>query len=86
MTLVVDIVTSRGVQLHEEDIDRIVIRRREAEYDPGSELAICPHHSPLLAQTQACRMRLTRGSNTRSLDVAAGVLEVWNDRVTLVIT
>jgi F0F1-type ATP synthase epsilon subunit len=86
MALTFDIVTAKGLSLHEEGLDRFVIRRREADFDPGSEMAICPHHGPLLMQTQACIARLTRGAHTMPLDVEPGVLEVIDDRVTLVVT
>ena len=86
MPLTLDIVTSKGLAVHEEGLDRVVVRRREAEFVPGSEFAICVRHGPLLMQTQPCARRLTRGGRTESRDVAAGVLEVLDDRVTLVIT
>ena len=37
-------------------------------------------------QTQPCRMRVTRGGQVLERDVEAGVLEVFNDHVTLVLT
>jgi F0F1-type ATP synthase epsilon subunit len=86
MTLSVEVVTRAGLALREGDLDRIVIRRREAAFDPGSEIAICPNHGPLLMQTQACRLRLTRGDSTRVVEVGAGVLEVLGNKVTLVVT
>jgi F0F1-type ATP synthase epsilon subunit len=86
MALTFDVVTAKGLALHEEGLDRVVMRRREVDFDPGSEVGICPHHGPLLMQTQPCAARLTRGAHTRTLKVEAGVLEVLDDRVTLVVT
>jgi F0F1-type ATP synthase epsilon subunit len=86
MALTFEIITGRGVALHEEDLDRIVLRRREPDYDPGSEVAICPRHGPLLMQTQACEVRLTRHGLTRCITADSGVLEVWKDCVTVVVT
>ena len=86
MALTFDIVTAKGVALHEEGLDRVVVRRREADFDPGSEVGICVHHGPLLMQTQACEARLTRGQRTTTLALEPGVLEVLDDRVTLVVT
>jgi F0F1-type ATP synthase epsilon subunit len=86
VALTFDIVTASGLTLHKEGLDRIVLRRREVEFDPGSEVGICLHHGPLLMQTQACTARLTRGERTTSLDVEPGVLEVLDDRVTLIVT
>ena len=86
MALAFDIVDARGLLLHEGSLERIVIRRREEHFDPGSEFAICPHHGPLLMQTQACRVRLTRAGHTREVEVPAGVFEVIDDHATLVVT
>ena len=86
MSLSFEIVTARGVTFREDCLERVVVRRREERFVPGSEIAIYPHHGPLLMQTQACEMRLTREGTTRSMAVDAGVLEIWKDRVTLVIT
>jgi F0F1-type ATP synthase epsilon subunit len=86
MALTLEVVSPRGVVAHEEGLDRVVVRRREAEYDPGSEIAILPHHGPLLMQTQPCSLRLTRAGNTHELKVGAAVLEVVSDHITLVET
>ena len=86
MALVFDIVGARGLLLHEESLERVVIRRREEQFDPGSEFAVCPRHGPLLMQTQACRARLTRAGHTHEVDVPPGVFEVIDDQVTLVVT
>ena len=86
MTLSLQVVGREGLVLRETGIDRIVVRRREAKHDPGSEVAICPRHGLLLMQTQACRMRLTSGREVRHVDVGAGVLEVLDDSVTLVLS
>ena len=86
MALILDVVSPRGLIAHEEGLDAVVARRREREHDPGSEIAILPHHGPLLMQTQACELRLTRAGRTSELAVDAGVLEVIGERVTLVLT
>ena len=86
MSLSLEIVGREGLVLRETGIDRIVVRRREAEHLPGSEVAICPRHGRLLMQTQACRMRLMNGTEVRRVDVGAGVLEVVDDSVTLVLS
>jgi F0F1-type ATP synthase epsilon subunit len=86
MALTFDIVTAKGLALHEEGLDRVVIRRREEQFVPGSEVAVCCKHGPLLMQTQACEARLIRGAKSVKVVVEPGVLEVLDDRVTLVIT
>jgi len=86
MPLVVEIVSGHGVEYTVDEVSRVVVRRREADFDPGSEIAICPHHAPLLMQVQACRMRITRGGTAFERELPAGVLEVHRDRVTVAIT
>lgn len=87
MTLSVRVVGPCGATISESGLDRIVVRRREADHDPGSEIVICPRHAPLLMQTQPCRMRLRReGGFVREIEVGAGVLEVCGDEVTIALT
>jgi len=86
MSLTLEIVSARGIEYSAEGLDRVVVRRREPEHVPGSEIAICPHHAPLLMQIEGCRMRLTSGGRTVERDVAAGVLEVVHDHITLALT
>jgi F0F1-type ATP synthase epsilon subunit len=86
MALSLEVVSPRGLVAHESGLEAIVVRRREPEHDPGSEIAILPHHGPLLMQTQACALRLTRAGETSELPVGAGVLEVNGEHVLLVLT
>ncbi len=86
MTMSLEIVTPKGVAYEADEIERVVIRRREESHVPGSEVAICAHHAPLLMQTQPCSMRMTRGGEVLERDVEAGVFEVFNDHVILVLT
>jgi F0F1-type ATP synthase epsilon subunit len=86
MALTFDIVSPSGTRLHGTSVDCVVFRRREAEHDPGSEVAILPRHGPLLMQTQSCAVRVTREGLTQEFEVGAGVLEVFRDHVTLVET
>ena len=86
MAITFDIVAPKGVRLHAEELDSVVFRRREAEYDPGSEVAILAHHGPLLMQTQRCVARLTCRGQIQEVAVEPGVLEVFRDQVTLVET
>jgi len=85
MPLTVEIMTPKGMSMREEGLERIVVRRREPGFEFGGEVAIYPRHGPLLMETQACRMRLTQHGLTREFDAPAGVLEVLDDHVTLVV-
>jgi len=86
MAITFDIVAPGGTRFHEGALESVVLRRREAEYDPGSEVVILSKHAPLLMQVQACSVRFTRDGTTQEVEVGAGVLEVYRDYVTLVET
>jgi F0F1-type ATP synthase epsilon subunit len=86
MSLTFDIVSAKGLDFHEEGLDRVVVRRREERFHPGSEFAICTRHAALLMQTEECVVRLTRGARTETVVCPPGVLEVLDDCVTLAIT
>lgn len=84
MPVTLDVVSRSGVTLHAADLERVVLRRREAGR-LGSEIAIYPRHAPMLLQTQACQARLVRPDGTERVDVPEGVAEIWRDVVTLVV-
>lgn len=80
-----EVVGRRGCLYREPGLDKVVVRRREA-WSPGSELAILPGHAPLLALTEPCTVRMAKHGLVRLIEVGSGVLEVVDDRVTLVVT
>ncbi|NTU72141.1 MAG: hypothetical protein HGB10_10030 [Coriobacteriia bacterium] len=86
MALCLEIVSAHGVEFSQTEIDRLVVRRREVDHDPGSEVAICPHHAPMLMQIEPCRMRITRDGVTFAREIPAGVLDVCDDHVIIAIT
>jgi F0F1-type ATP synthase epsilon subunit len=86
MSMTLKVVSARGVEYSVDGVDRIVVRRREVDFDPGSEVAICPGHAPLLMQTQRCTMRVTRGAQRIQRELPPGVLEVCDERVTIALT
>ena len=71
-----DIVTAER-QVYSDEVDVIVA--------PGieGELAILPHHAPLMTTLQAGELRVRQGGEEFSLAVAGGFLEVRPDRVTI---
>lgn len=81
-----EIVDSTGVLLAEDDLDEVVVRRREPRFELGSEVAIRRNHAPLLMQTCACTLRWRRGDAVRTIAVDAGVIEVSGERITLAVT
>lgn len=71
-----DIVTAER-QVFSEEVDVVVA--------PGieGELAILPHHAPLMTALQPGELRVRRGGEEFSLAVSGGFLEVRPDRVTI---
>jgi len=86
MAIDFEVVSPTGVLMHEEGLERVVLRRREERYELGSEVAVYPHHGPMLMRTQACTARLLKHGLERRFDVPAGVAEVLDDHVTLIVT
>lgn len=86
MPITLDIVGVHGGELHRDGLDYVVIRRRERDFELGSEVEILPRHAPLLMQTCACEMRWRKHGREERADVEPGVLEVWRDHVTLLLT
>lgn len=71
-----DIVTAER-QVFSDEVDVVVA--------PGieGELAILPHHAPLMTTLQPGELRVRRGGEEFSLSVTGGFLEVRPDRVTI---
>ncbi len=71
-----DIVTAER-QVYSDEVDVIVA--------PGieGELAILPHHAPLMTTLQPGELRVKQGGEEFSLAVSGGFLEVRPDRVTI---
>ena len=86
MSLQLRIVGPKGLIGEQTQLDEVTVQRREARFDPGSQVAVRPRHAPLLMQTCAGELRWRRGSTEGSIDLGRGVLEVLDDHVTVVIT
>ncbi len=71
-----DIVTAEQ-QVYSDEVDVIVA--------PGieGELAILPHHAPLMTTLQPGELRVKQGGQEFSLAISGGFLEVRPDRVTI---
>jgi len=79
-----EIITPLGVQLVEENLDEIVVRRLEADYDRGSEVAFLPDHGPELVHTGTGAVRWTHADGTAGgAVVASGFAECAADSVTI---
>jgi len=84
--IVLEVVSPRGLVLHREGLDEVVVRRREPRHDPGSEIAILPRHGPTLVQVCAHEVRYRRGEHKEHLRVGPGVAEIADDVVTLIVS
>jgi len=79
-----EIITPLGVQLVEDDVDEIVVRRLEPTYERGSEVAFLPGHAPELVHTGAGAVRWTRADGSAgSVRISSGFAECAADAVSI---
>ena len=83
--IVLEIVTPAGLKLREAGLDEVVLRRREPGRDLGSEVAVLRRHGPELIATCAHELRFRRGGSVSKVAVGAGVAEVLDEHVTLLV-
>ncbi len=76
MAIKLDIVTAEHL-VFSEDVDIVVA--------PGieGELAILPHHAPLMTMLQPGELRVRKGGEEMYMAITGGFLEVRPDRVTV---
>jgi len=81
-----EVLSPAGLLLHEKGLDEVVLRRREPDHDPGSEFAVLPRHAPELIATCAHELRYRCGDRVSVMSVRAGVAEVLDEHVTVLVT
>lgn len=76
MTIELDIVTAEQL-VYSDDVDIVVA--------PGidGELAVLPHHAPLMTMLQPGELRVRKGGEEIFMAITGGFLEVRPDRVTI---
>jgi F-type H+-transporting ATPase subunit epsilon len=76
MTIKLDIVTAEHL-VYSDDVDIVVA--------PGidGELAVLPHHAPLMTILQPGELRVRKGGEEIYMAITGGFLEVRPDRVTI---
>jgi F-type H+-transporting ATPase subunit epsilon len=76
MTINLDIVTAEQL-VYSDDVDIVVA--------PGidGELAVLPHHAPLMTMLQPGELRVRKGGEEIFMAITGGFLEVRPDRVTI---
>jgi F-type H+-transporting ATPase subunit epsilon len=82
--LSLEIITPDGVVLHKSDVDEVVFRRMEADFENGSEVAIFPSHGPMLSRAPATAIRFHEQGSWHYVALAGGFIEVKNNRVRIV--
>ena len=84
--IVLEIVTPAGLTLHETGLDEVVLRRREPDHEPGSQVAILALHAPELMVTCDHVLQYRRGERISRVRVGPGVAEVLDEHVTVLAT
>ncbi len=79
-----EIITPDGALLEADAVDEVVVRRREARFELGSEIAIFPGHAPMLIQIPDAPVRYRSRGRTFHVNAAGGFVEVKRDRVLIV--
>ena len=84
--IVLEVVSPKGSVLRQAGLDEVVLRRREPDHDPGSEIAILPRHGPTLVQVCEHEVRYRSGERGARIHVGPGIAEIADDTVTLVVS
>jgi len=82
--LSLEIITPDGTVLREADVDEVVFRRLEADFENGSEVAIFPKHGPMMARVPIAALRYHDHGRWHYVAVAGGFVEARNNRVRIV--
>lgn len=83
--LSLEIVTTQGVFLREDDIDEVVVRRHERRFRKGSEIAIFPEHSPMLVRIPDSDIRYHKDRDIFKVQVSEGFVEVRKNHITMIV-
>jgi len=76
MPIKLDVVTAERL-VYSDEVDIVVIPGLEGE------MAVLPHHAPLMSMLQPGELRARKGNEEFSLVVTGGFVEVRPDRVTI---
>lgn len=71
-----EIVTPLGRVEGRSGIDELVMRRREARFEVGSEIAVFPGHAPMLVRVPESDIRYASAGRTRYVHIGPGFVEV----------
>ncbi|MEW5766210.1 MAG: ATP synthase F1 subunit epsilon [bacterium] len=73
----VSVTTPEGVALEKDQVDMVVARGEEGE------LGILRRHTPLISNLVKGELRIRKGQDTAYLDIGGGLIEVLENRVTI---
>lgn len=76
MSLTLEIVTPKA-RVYSDTVDNVVIPTLEGE------IGVLPHHLPLLSQVTDGELRVAKGSNTETLVIGDGFVQVQGDKVSV---
>ena len=76
MSLTLEIVTP-GARVYSDTVDNVVIPTLEGE------IGVLPGHLPLLSQVTDGELRVAKGSNTETLVIGDGFVQVQGDKVSV---
>jgi F0F1-type ATP synthase epsilon subunit len=83
MTLSVEIVTPRGVAFQRRGLRKVVLRRREDDFELGSEVVVLPHHGEMMVRLPESDIDLVDERRTVHVHVVGGFAEVHDDEITV---
>jgi F-type H+-transporting ATPase subunit epsilon len=81
MSLSIEIVTPRGLALKRAGLDKVIMRRREDDFEEGSEVVVLPHHGEMMVRLPDSEIGLVDEQRTVYVHVNGGFAEVRDDEV-----
>ena len=79
-----EIITPLGLQVTEDNLTEIVVRRLETAYERGSEVVFLPWHAPEVVHTGSGPVRWVRADSSQGTAlVGSGFAECADDAVTI---
>jgi F0F1-type ATP synthase epsilon subunit len=83
MRLRLEVITPTGLAFARNDLEQVVMRRKESRFELGSEVAVRPRHGALLLRLPDHVLRCRTDRGWLRLHVAGGFAEVLDDRVSI---
>jgi F0F1-type ATP synthase epsilon subunit len=83
--LSIEIVTPYGTGMEDEDIDEVIIRRREDMHEQGSHVSILPRHGSMLVRIPDAPMKYFKNGDSYEIHLSDGFVEVKDDRIVFLV-